>query len=142
MEDSFFINFFRGPQAGVGEPALEERPPSWAAARKSARRKRFEPLTTLRLLLILVRMAPLALLLVRRLWLSIISAFDTLDLRRATKDSHGQDEHLLGAPFEGAPFFASMNRTPNARRPLSTSLPFNSRSQQLSPTASSSWQDR
>ena len=58
-------------------------------------------------------MTPLELLLVRRLWLSSICAFGTLNLEARTKDVHGLDEHLLGAPFEGAPFLPQciVNRT-------------------------------
>ena len=113
MEDPFFPPRDRGPRAGVGEPALENEATSWAAARKSARRKRFEPKTTHRSLLILVRMTPLALLLVRRFWLSSICATDTLGRRRERRIFHGQDEHPLGSPFEGAPFLPQciVNRT-------------------------------
>ncbi len=92
---------------------LRDKAEEPAGARKSARRKRFEPLITLRSLLISLRMTPLELLLERRLWLSIICAFDTPPEARERRDYHGHDEHLLGAPFEGAPCLPQciLNRT-------------------------------
>ena len=91
-----------GSGAGDAAGRLKDKRRSRASVRKKVRRKLLEPAPNLSSFAIPVRMTPLSLLLVRRIWLFSANAFERLQDERERRDSHGQDEHDGGCIFEGA----------------------------------------
>ena len=65
-----------GPGAGDAAGRLKDKRRSRASVRKKVRRKLLEPAPNLSSFAILVRMTPLSLLLVRRIWLFTANAFE------------------------------------------------------------------
>ena len=83
-----------GPGAGDAAGRLKDKRRSRASVRKKVRRKLLEPAPNLSSFAIPVRMTPLSLLLVRRIWLFSANAFErlqtlTVALGNANLDYHG-----------------------------------------------------
>ena len=91
-----------GPGAGDAAGRLKDKRRSRAGLPKMVRRKHLEPGPNLSSFAIPVRMTPLSLLLVRRIWLFTANAFERWHEAAYFFYVHGEDEHEGSCIFEGA----------------------------------------
>ena len=87
-----------GPGAGDAAGRLKDKRRSRASVRKKVRRKLLEPAPNLSSFAILVRMTPLSLLLVRRIWLLSANAFERLQDERKRRTSSVKTSTSLVLP--------------------------------------------